>query len=89
MWRRVRRCGLGEPTQRCRRLGLFQPFNAFAWTGSHLTGLQSGYDYMLPYRVLVGAVADISFLVIGNEPGADGVVLRSVVSRPMAEVMPG
>jgi high affinity Mn2+ porin len=40
---------------------LFQPFDAFATTGSYFAGLQAGYDYMLPNRVLVGVVADGSF----------------------------
>jgi high affinity Mn2+ porin len=41
-------------------VNMFQRYDAFANTGSWLAGLQAGYDYMLPNRVVVGAVADLS-----------------------------
>jgi high affinity Mn2+ porin len=41
-------------------LNMFQRYDAFANTGSWFAGLQAGYDYMLPNRVVVGAVADLS-----------------------------
>lgn len=41
-------------------LNMFQRYDAFANTGSWFAGLQVGYDYMLPNRVVVGAVADLS-----------------------------
>jgi high affinity Mn2+ porin len=42
-------------------IDLFQTFDAFNGTGSFFGGLQAGYDYMLPNRVVVGAVVDASF----------------------------
>lgn len=42
-------------------LDMFNGFNAFEGTGSYLHGLQGGYNYMLPSRVVIGAEADISF----------------------------
>jgi high affinity Mn2+ porin len=40
---------------------LFQSIDSFDETGSFLAGIQAGYNYMLPNRVLVGAEADASF----------------------------
>src|ERR1700722_452083 len=51
-------------------LDLFQPFDAFKSTGSFFEGLQVGYDYVLPNRVLVGVEADASF---PSFPSAAGV----------------
>jgi len=42
-------------------IGLYQPFDGFTGFGSYFTGLQIGYDYMLPNRFVIGAVADASF----------------------------
>jgi high affinity Mn2+ porin len=42
-------------------LDLFQSYNAFQDTGSYFAGVQAGYNYMLPNRVVVGAEADVSF----------------------------
>ena len=42
-------------------LDLFQPFDAFKDTGSFSQGLQAGYNYMLPNRILIGAEADLTF----------------------------
>jgi high affinity Mn2+ porin len=42
-------------------VNLFNRFDAFAGTGSYLMGLQAGYDFMLPNRVVVGAIVDASF----------------------------
>jgi high affinity Mn2+ porin len=41
-------------------LNMFQRYDAFAGTGSWFGGFQAGYDYMLPNRVVIGAVADLS-----------------------------
>jgi high affinity Mn2+ porin len=40
---------------------LFQPFDAFSETGSYFAGVQGGYDYMLPNRIVIGVVGDASF----------------------------
>jgi len=50
-------------------LDLFQPFNAFKDTGSFSQGLQAGYNYMLPNRVVVGAEADVTFPGFPNAAG--------------------
>jgi high affinity Mn2+ porin len=42
-------------------LDLFQPLDAFRDTGSFSQGLQGGYNYMLPNRIVVGAEADVTF----------------------------
>jgi high affinity Mn2+ porin len=42
-------------------LDLFQSFDAFKETGSFFEGIQAGYNYMLPNRVVLGAEADVSF----------------------------
>jgi high affinity Mn2+ porin len=39
---------------------LFQPINSFDEGGSFFFGLQGGYNYVLPNRVLLGAEVDIS-----------------------------
>jgi high affinity Mn2+ porin len=50
-------------------IDLFQPFDAFKDTGSYFEGLQAGYNYMLPNRVVVGAEADVSFPSFPNSAG--------------------
>ncbi len=50
-------------------LDLFQPFNAFKDTGSFSQGLQAGYNYMLPNRIVVGAEADVNFPGFPNSAG--------------------
>jgi high affinity Mn2+ porin len=40
---------------------LFQTIDSFDEGGSFFAGLQGGYNYMLPNRVLIGAEADASF----------------------------
>ena len=41
-------------------LNMFQRYDAFEGTGSWFGGAQVGYDYMLPNRVVIGGVADVS-----------------------------
>jgi high affinity Mn2+ porin len=41
-------------------LNLFQTPSAFSEFGSWFGGVQAGYDYMLPNRVVVGVAADVS-----------------------------
>ena len=50
-------------------LDLFQPLDAFKDTGSFSQGLQAGYNYMLPNRVVVGAEADVTFPGFPNSAG--------------------
>ena len=42
-------------------LDLFQSSDIFTGSGSYFGGLQIGYDYMLPNRVVLGAQLDVSF----------------------------
>jgi high affinity Mn2+ porin len=42
-------------------LDLFQSSDIFTGAGSYFGGLQIGYDYMLPNRVVLGAQLDVSF----------------------------
>jgi high affinity Mn2+ porin len=48
---------------------LFEPLNSFQETGSFFTGLQAGYNTMLPNRFVVGAEADASFPSFPNLNG--------------------
>ena len=42
-------------------LDFFHAFDGFKGTGSYFVGLQAGYNYMLPSRVVLGAEADVTF----------------------------
>jgi high affinity Mn2+ porin len=42
-------------------LDFFKAYDGFKGTGSYFAGLQAGYNYMLPSRVVLGVEADISF----------------------------
>src|ERR1700688_666217 len=48
---------------------LAQPIDTFNETGSFFTGLQAGYNYMLPNRVLIGGEVDASFPSFQNLAG--------------------
>ena len=50
-------------------IDLFQPLNAFNDTGSFTQGLQTGYNYMLPNRIVVGAEADVTFPAFPDNSG--------------------
>src|ERR1017187_349853 len=50
-------------------LNLFQPFDAFDEAGSFFAGLQAGYNYMLPNRLVLGAEVDASFPAFPNLAG--------------------
>ena len=41
-------------------LDLYNSFNAFKGDGSYFAGLQAGYNFLLPSRVLLGIEADVS-----------------------------
>ena len=47
----------------------FQSFDAFKDTGSFFEGVQAGYNYMLPNRVVLGAEVDASFPSFQNAAG--------------------
>jgi high affinity Mn2+ porin len=50
-------------------LNLYQPLNIFNDTASFFEGLQAGYNYMLPNRVVLGAEANVSFPSFPNAAG--------------------
>lgn len=50
-------------------LDLYQPYDAFKNTGSYFGGLQLGYNYMLPNRVVLGLEGDASFPSFANLDG--------------------
>ncbi len=65
-------------------LNLFQPFDIFTMTGSYFAGLQAGYDYMLPNRLVIGAEVDASF---PSWPNLAGISIggTSTFSSPIGE----
>jgi high affinity Mn2+ porin len=62
-------------------LDLFQPFDAFKGTGSYFGGLQAGYSYMQPNRLVFGAEADASFPSFQNSSGIS-IGGSSILSSP-------
>ncbi len=60
--------GAAGPTQ-SGAFDVFRSFDAFAATGSYFAGVQAGYNYMLPNRVVLGAVADLSLASFQNKQG--------------------
>jgi high affinity Mn2+ porin len=50
-------------------LNLSQPIDSFSETGSFFEGLQAGYNYMLPSRLVVSAEVDASFPSFQNLDG--------------------
>jgi high affinity Mn2+ porin len=63
-------------------LNLFQPIDTFSETGSFFTGLQAGYNYLLPNRLLIGAEIDASFPSFRNLAGLS-IGGTSTFSSPM------
>jgi high affinity Mn2+ porin len=50
-------------------LDFFRAFDGFKGTGSYFIGLQAGYNYMFPSRLLLGVETDVSFpSLIGGAP---------------------
>ena len=48
---------------------LFQTIDTFDEGGSFLAGLQGGYNYVLPNRILLSAEVDASFPAFQTLPG--------------------
>ena len=63
-------------------LNLYQPFDAFKGTGSFFEGLQAGYNYMLPNRVVIGAEADVSFPSFPSSSTGLGIGGASTLTLP-------
>jgi len=55
------RSNWSTPPDLASSLDLFQSSDIFTGAGSYFGGLQIGYDYMLPNRVVLGAQLDVSF----------------------------
>ena len=55
------RSNWSSPPDLSSSLGLFQSSDIFTGSGSYFGGLQIGYDYLLPSRVVLGAQLDASF----------------------------
>jgi high affinity Mn2+ porin len=51
----------GAPAVDSGSLSVSQPVNVFDESGSWFEGVQAGYNYMLPNRIVIGAEADASF----------------------------
>ena len=49
------------PSSLAGSLSFYNPYNAFKGTGSYFLGLQTGYNYMLGQRILVGMEGDVAF----------------------------
>ena len=63
-------------------LDLYQPFDAFKDTGSFFEGLQAGYNYILPNRVVIGAEADVSFPSFPGSSTGLGIGGASTLTSP-------
>jgi len=55
-------------------LNFYQPPNAWTGTGSYFAGLQTGYNFMLAQRLLVGAETD---MLVPNQIGGDQRIERA------------
>jgi high affinity Mn2+ porin len=60
---------------------LYQGFDAFKDTGSYFAGLQAGYNFMLPNRIVFGGEVDASFPSFPNKAGIS-IGGSSVLSSP-------
>jgi len=70
-----------SPPDLASSFSLFQSSDIFNGSGSYFGGLQIGYDYMLPNRVVLGAQLDASF---PGFPNIDGISIGgfSIFSAP-------
>jgi high affinity Mn2+ porin len=66
-------------------LDFFNSFEMFKGTGSYFAGLQAGYNYMFPSRLVVGVEADVSFpSIIG---GSQMILSPSIGQESYAEAV--
>jgi high affinity Mn2+ porin len=66
-------------------LDFFKAFDGFKGTGSYFAGLQAGYSYMIPSRVVLGVEADVSFP--SNISGAQTIASAAIGQARYAETM--
>jgi high affinity Mn2+ porin len=68
-------------------LDLFQGYDFFKGTGSYLLGLQAGYSFMLPSRVVLGVEADVSFPnVLGASQAIASPLIGQAIYRDEVEM---
>jgi high affinity Mn2+ porin len=69
-------------------LNMFQRYDAFENTGSWFGGFQAGYDYMLPNRLVIGSLADLSApsrqSLNGISIGGTSTFVSPLVKEPIA-----
>ena len=68
-------------------LDLFQGYDFSTGRGSYLLGLQAGYNYMLPSRVVFGAEADVSFpSVLGASQALASPLIGQAIYRDQVQM---
>jgi high affinity Mn2+ porin len=68
-------------------LDLFQGYDLFKGTGSYLLGLQAGYNFMLPSRVVLGVEADVSFpSVLGASQAIASPLIGQAIYRDQVQM---
>src|SRR5262245_64829508 len=79
------RSNWSSPPDLASSFSLFQSSDIFNGSGSYFGGLQIGYDYMLPNRVVLGAQLDASF---PGFPNLDGISIGgfSIFSSPAGDL---
>jgi high affinity Mn2+ porin len=65
-------------------LDFFHAFDGFKGSGSYLGGLQAGYTYMFPSRLVVGAEADVTF---PNSIGGAQVISSAAIGQARYDEM--
>jgi len=66
-------------------LDFFHAFDGFKGMGSYLLGLQAGYNYMFPSRVVLGVEADVSFP--SNIAGSQTIASAAIGQASYAEMV--
>jgi high affinity Mn2+ porin len=61
-------------------LSLTQPIDPFSQTGSFFAGLQAGYNYMLPNRIVLGGEVDATFPTFPNQSGISTGGMANLIS---------
>ena len=80
--------GAATPS-RAGSLDFFNAYDAFTGTGSYFLGLQAGYNYMLPSRLLLGVEADVSFpSVLGGTQMISSALIGQASYQEQVEICP-
>jgi high affinity Mn2+ porin len=68
-------------------LDLFQGYDFSTGRGSYLLGLQAGYNYMLPSRIVLGVEADVSFpSVLGASQAIASPLIAQAIYRDQVQM---